>query len=101
MAHQAVTADGVQDGSMEVDTVPGKPPGDASCSAGLSRAASPGRQGSQAGLPHQAGTGAVIRNDHMYSSEGLAAPPSVFCFAVSCFACISLNCLWILLCQFA
>ena len=30
MTHQAAMADGVQDGSMRDDTVPGDPPGDAS-----------------------------------------------------------------------
>ncbi len=88
MAHQAVTADAVRDGSMEVDTVPGKPPGDASRSAGLPFQAG---QSPQAGVLHQAGMGAIDRQGHAYPSE---APPGLFFDAVSCFTCTSFDCPW-------
>jgi hypothetical protein len=91
MAHQAVTADGVQDGSMEDDTVPSNPPGDALRSAGLPHQAG---QGPQAQLLHQAGMGAVNRQRHASPSGGLAAPLGVFLDAVSCFTCTSLDCRW-------
>ena len=97
MAHQAAMADGVQDGSMEDDTVPSNPPGDAPRSAGLPHQA---RQGPQTGLLHQAGMGAMDRPGHEYSGEGLAGPPGVFFDAVLRLPALALMVLARLLCQF-
>ncbi len=103
MAHQAFTADAVHDGSMRDDMVPGNPPGDAPCSAGLPLQAGKGPQAGdlhQAGLLRSAGMGAVDRSGHEYPSEGLAAPRGVFSDAVQLSAVVRTVC-GCLLCQFS